>query len=285
MNIEKIPTKADTTKIRLLGFVLMLSGLCSTNAFALDFMGPPTAEIGKGAFRAGIDFTYSDMDLELIEGTGTTFFEGEIVGPYDLASVTISGFKVSTLYACIGYGVFENCEAFLRIGAANATFGDSLWGEGEDFDSDIDFAASAGIKMNFYKEFNWKIGGLIQINRLELDGKLDSSSWTIPQPHVVDVSTSEMQIAIGATYMYSRRLSIYGGPFAHFITGDFDYDFIRSDEDSFSTSEVSWDINEGPTFGGYIGAQYDLSDNISASIEYQNSSNVNVFGLSLQMKY
>jgi hypothetical protein len=285
MNNGRIPAKADMRKIGLFGFALIIFGLCGSNAVALDLMGPPTAEIEKGMFRAGIEYTFSDMDLELIEGEGTTFVDGELLGSGTVASLTISGFEVNTLYATIGYGIFENCEAFLRMGAANATFGDSMWDEGEDFDSDIDFAIGAGIKMNFYKEFNWKIGGLIQINRLELDGKIDSSSWTIPQPQLVDISTTEIQIAIGATYMYSRRLSIYGGPFAHFISGDFDFQFNRIADDSFYVGEFSWQINEGPIYGGYIGAQYELFQNASANIEYQNSSDADVFGLSLLMKY
>ena len=285
MNYGRIPAKADMRKIRLFGFALLIFGLCGSNAFSLDLMGPPTAEIEKGMFRAGIDYTFSDMDLELIEGEGTTFRNGELLGSGPAASQTISGFEVNTLYATIGYGVFENCEAFLRMGAANATFGDSLWDEGEDYDSNIDFAIGAGIKMNFYKGFDWKIGGVIQINRAELDGKLDSSSWIIPQPQLVDISTTEIQIAIGATYMYSSRLSIYGGPFAHFISGDFDFQFNRVTDEFFDVGEFSWEINEGPIYGGYLGAQYELSQNIAANIEFQNSSDATVFGLSLLMKY
>ncbi|MBN2592226.1 MAG: hypothetical protein JXA81_01875 [Sedimentisphaerales bacterium] len=285
MNNGRTPAKADMRKIRLFGFALLVFGLCGSNASALDLMGPPTAEIEKGMFRAGIDYTFSDMDLELIEGKGTTFRNGELLGSGSAASQTISGFEVNTLYAIIGYGVFENCEAFVRMGAANATFGDSLWDEGEDFDSDIDFAIGAGIKANFYKGFDWKIGGVIQINRAELDGKLNSSSWVIPQPQLVDISTTEIQIAIGATYMHSRRLSIYGGPFAHFISGDFDFQFNRVTDEFFDVGKFSWQINEGPTYGGYLGAQYELTQNISGNIEYQNSSNADVFGLSLLMKY
>jgi hypothetical protein len=284
MNNGRIPAKADMRKIRLFGFAILIFGLCGSNAFALDLMGPPTAEIEKGMFRAGIDYAFSDMDLELIEGQGTTFLDGELLGSGTVASLTISGFKVNTLYATIGYGIFENCEGFLRMGAANATFGDSLWNEGEDYDSDIDFAIGAGIKINFYKEFDWKIGGVIQISRAELDGKLDSSSWTIPQPQLIDISTTEIQIAIGATYMYSKRLSIYGGPFAHFISGDFDFQFNRV-TDAFYVGDFSWQINDGPIYGGYLGAQIELSQNISTNIEYQKSSEADVFGVSLQMKY
>ncbi|MHC4438950.1 MAG: hypothetical protein ACYS3S_16440 [Planctomycetota bacterium] len=285
MNNGRIPAKADMRKIRLFGFALIIFGLCGSNAFALDLMGPPTAEIEQGKFRAGIDYTFSDMDLELKEGKGTTYRNGELLGSGTAASQTIDDYEVSTLYATIGYGIFENCEGFLRMGAANATFGDSLWNEGEDFDSDIDFAIGAGIKMNFYKEFNWRIGGLIQINMAQLDGKLESSSWTVPQPQLVEINTTEIQIAIGATYMYSKRLSIYGGPFAHFISGDFDFEFTRVTEEFFDVGEFSWEINEGPIFGGYLGAQIELYKNISANIEYQHSSDASVIGAGLLMKY
>jgi hypothetical protein len=285
MNSGRIPAKADIRKIRLFGFALMIFGLCVSNSFALDLMGPPTAEIEKGMFRAGIDYSFSDMDLELIEGKGITFRNGELLGSGTAASQTITGFEVNTLYANIGYGIFENCEVFLRMGAANGTFGDTFWNEGEDFDSDIDFAIGAGIKANFYKGFDWKIGGVIQINRAEMDGQLDSSAWIIPQPHLVEISTTEIQIALGATYMYSKRLSIYGGPFAHFISGDFDYKFNRVTDEFFDVGEFSWEINEGPTYGGYLGAQYQLSKYFSANIEYQNSSNADVFGASLLLRY
>ncbi len=285
MNSGRIPGKADMRKIRLFGFMLIIFGLCSSNAFALDLMGPPTAEIEKGAFRAGIEYSFSDMDLKLKEGKGTTYRNGELLGSGPIPSETIKDFEVNTLYATIGYGIFENCEGFLRMGAANATFGDSLWNEREDFESDLDFAIGAGIKMNFYKEFNWRIGGVIQINRAELDGKLDSSSWTIPQPQLVEISTTEIQIAIGATYMHSKRLSIYGGPFTHFISGDFDFEFNKIIDGEFYVGDYSWEINEGPTFGGYLGAQIELYKNISANLEYQYSSDASVLGAGLLMKY
>jgi hypothetical protein len=283
MNTERIPTKGNMRKIRLFGCVLLILGLCGSNAFALDFMGPPTTEINKGAFRAGVDYTYSNMDLKLIEGTGSVYDSSGLLNSGDIASVTITDFELNTLYASIGYGIFNNCEGFVRIGAAKATFGDEFWNQGEEFDSDIDFATGAGIKANFYNEFNWKIGGLIQINRLKLDGKVDSSSWTIPQPQFVDMTTTEIQIAIGATYMYSRRLTIYGGPFAHFISGDLDFEFSLASDEVFG--DFSYKINEGPTFGGYIGAQINLSQKNSANIEYQHSSEADVVGASLVMRY
>ena len=285
MKSGRIPAKTENVnKIWLLGFALMIIGLSGSNVLAMDLMGPPTVELEKGMFRGGIDYSFSSMDLELIEGTAVIHRNGELQFAGDALSMTIDDFKVNTLYANIGYGVFENVEAFLRIGATTASFGDTMWNEGEDFDSNIDFAIGAGVKATFYEEFNWRIGAIFQISHSELDGEIDSSAWLLPQPNFVEISTTEMQIAIGATYMYSRRLSIYGGPFAHFISGNFDYDFNRIVENT-DTGKFSWETNEGPTFGAYIGAQVDIAENLTGNIEYDQTSDASVFGVSFMMRY
>lgn len=286
MRSGRIPAKTENViKIWLLGLAFIIIGLGSSNTFALGLMGPPVAELEKGMFRGGIEYSFSEMDLELIEGQAIVYRNGEHLFSGTAQSETIKDFKVNTLYATVGYGIFEKYEVFLRMGAANATFGDSLWEEREEFDNKYNFAIGAGAKATFYEGFNWKIGGVFQINRAELDGEIDSSSWTIPQPHFVEISTTEMQIAMGASYMYSSRVSIYGGPFAHFISGDFDYELNRITEDYFDNREYSWEINEGPTYGGYIGAQIEIAKNCSANIEYQHNSNANVFGVNLMMRY
>jgi hypothetical protein len=280
MNSGKVPAKTENPrKIWLLGLTLMIIGLSGSNLFALDLMGPPTAELEKGMFRGGIEYSSSKMDLELIEGNTIAYRNGELLYSGTVPSQTIEDFKVNTLYAVMGYG-FENYEVFLRMGAANATFSDAQ----DDFDSKYNFAFGAGAKATFHEEFNWKIGAIFQINRAEMDGELESSSSSILQPQLVEVSTTEMQIAVGATYMWTGWLSIYGGPFAHFISGDFDYIFTRIG-DNFDTGETSWEINEGPTYGGYIGAQFKFAKKYFANIEYQQTSNASVIGANVMIRY
>lgn len=294
MRSGRIPAKTENArKIWLLGLTLMIIGLGGSNVFAMDLLGPPTADLEKGMFRGGIEYSSSKMDLELIEGNTNRYRNGELLYSGPVTSLTIEDFKANTLYAALGYGIIENYEAFLRMGAVNAKFSDSQ----EDFDSEFNFAMSAGAKATFYEGFDWKIGGIFQINWAEMDGELESSSSSIFQPQFVEISTAEMQIAMGATYMYSDRVSIYGGPFAHFISGDFDYTFTQITEtiddtgeftrifENFDTGETSWEINEGPNYGVYIGAQVKFAKNYSANIEYQYSSNVNVFGANVMIRY
>ena len=285
MRIERTTAKTENViKIWLLGLAFIIIGLGGSNAFALDLLGPPTAEVEKGMFRGGIEYSFSEMDMKLIEGKGIVYRNGELLDSGNANSLTIKDFEVNRLYANVGYGLFENGEVFIRMGAANAEFGDSIWEEGENFDNKYNFAIGAGLKATMYESFAWKIGGVFQINRTELDGKIDSSSWTIPQPQFAEISTTELQIAIGATYMYSSRVSIYGGPFAHFISGDFDYDFTKITSE-LDTGEFSWEINDNFTYGGYIGAKYKFAKRFSANIEYQHTSDADVFGANIMMRY
>jgi hypothetical protein len=271
-------------KIRLLGLALIMVGLIGSNAFALDMLGPPSAELESGIFSGGIEYASSKMDLKLIEGTSMDSRNGELPISGTLPSQTIDDFEVSTLYATAGYGIVENYEVFLRMGLANSEFGDTLWEEGEDFDGKNDFAMGGGFKATFYEGFDWKVGGIFQVNWTELDGELDASAWEVIQPHYVEISSTEMQIAVGVTYLRSSWLSIYGGPFMHFISGDFDYKFTKFGED-FVTSEVSYEFNEGPTYGGYIGAQIKLFENGFGNVEYQQTSDAEVVGAGLLLRY
>ncbi len=286
MNIGRIPVKAEIRKIWLLGLALMIIGLSGSDVYALDLMGPPTTELEKGMFRGGIDYSSSSMDLNLIEGKASDRYQNGVFQDIrTVDSLTIENFKVDTLYANLGYGIAENYEVFIRMGAANATFADSPWEEQEDFDSNYNFVISAGAKATFYQGFDWKIGGIFQINYVDLDGEIDSSAWTITQPQFATITATEMQIAVGATYMRNRWLSLYGGPFVHFINGDFDLSFTRITSTFFDTGKYSWQFKEGPTYGAYIGAQFNITKSYFANIEYQQSSEADVVGASILMRY
>jgi len=269
----------------LSGLVLMIIGLGGSNVFALDMLGPPTVELEKGMFRAGIDYSMSKTDLDLIEGNGEASVNGSppVSGP--LPSETIYDFELKTLYANVGYGIAENYEVFLRMGATDATFGDTLWEDDEEFDSSYNFAIGVGAKATFYEGFDWKIGGIFQINATELDGEIDSSKWIITQPRFAEISSTEMQIAIGGQYLWTGWLSIYGGPFVHFISGDFDLTVTEITELDLVTGEITYEFNKGPTYGGYFGAQINIAKNYFANIEYQQTSEAEAWGLNILMRY
>ena len=283
MKSQNIPANTkNTSRILLLGLALTIVVLSGSNAFALDLMGPPVAGLEKGMARGGIEYTSSKTDLKLIEGKGEQYRAGELLASEDVDSITISDFKANKVYGSVGYGLFENCEAFLRMGMAGSEFGDSLFEEDESFDGSTDFTMGGGIKATFYEGFDFKLGALIQANWAKYDGKVkipDLSSNNFSQ-----IELMEMQIALGATRMFSERLSVYGGPFVVFINGDFELN-LSTENEGLLITEYKWDINEGPIYGGYIGAQIKIAKNCYCNIEYQNTSDTDTFGANVMLRY
>lgn len=267
---------ATLGKIRFLCFVAIAVNLSGSAAFALDPMGPPRAGMKQGEFSIGANLAYSETDFDLVNGKwvnpGTTPTTG------DPGAKTITDFEAIKLYATAGYGFAKNWEAFLGIGAAKAEFGDSMWGQGEDFDSGIGLGVRGGVKTTIFEipERNLEIGGLLQLNWANYDGKLNVPEQTAPD--FVELDLTEMQIAVGATYLYKEGVTFYGGPFVYYISGDLQSLTIEG-------YDITWDIDEGPVWGAYLGAQLDLAKNCVFNIEYLHSSDASVLGAGLIFTY
>jgi hypothetical protein len=286
MKKETAPTKIkNTRKIWLSALALMLVSLGGPTSFALDPMGPPAAGLEQGQAKAGVDYSYSEMDVELSDGTWVEYLDGAFFDSGDAVSFTLKNVEMNRGYANLGYGVADNFEAFVRVGGTNAKFGDSIWEDDEAFDSDTDFAIGGGIKATFLEAGGLKLGGLLQANWSEFDGKLTAEHWAASD--FVEIDIAEVQIAAGASYTWAERVSIYGGPFLHFISGDLQDTFSEVDAGSggLLTSEYSWDIEEKWVLGAYIGVQLELSENGAFNIEAQHTAEADAVGLSLTLRF
>jgi len=229
MKRETFLSKAGNTRnIWLLGFVVVVGG---SAAFALDPLGPPTAGLRKGQFKESVEYSYGTMDFKLNEGKWIEHLDGVFFDSGKATSLTLKDFKTNKAYFNLGYGITDDLDAFLRLGATTATFGDSIWEDTEKFDNHADFTVGCGIK------------GIMEI-----------------------------QVAVGPTYKLADRISIYGGPFLHFIVGDLDDEFSEASGGGLLTSIYSWDVDESSMFGGYIGAQVEIAENSSFGIEYQHTA-------------
>ena len=275
----------NARKIWFSGLVLVMAALGGLEAFAVDPMGPPTAGLKKGQVRVGVDYSYSKMDIELTEGKWIDHLDGVVVGSGDEISLTIEDFGVHKGYTSFGFSLLDGWEAFLRMGATNADFGDSLWEDGENFEGSIDFAGGGGIKATLYEEFYLSIGAVLQANWAKFDGTLDASHWVATDP--VEISLAEMQFALGATYLWNSRVSFYGGPFIHFTMGDFENTATTFDEDGggILSTEYSWEINEGPLYGGYAGARIKIAEQFYFNIEFQHTEAAKALGGSLMLRF
>jgi hypothetical protein len=280
-------TRKKGGKSPIVVLVFLTTCLYSLQAYSLDLMGPPAAELEQGVFEAGIEFTNSKMDIELINGFYDDFLDGAWLESGEAVDVTLKDLKINRTYAKLGYGIFDNVEIFLRLGGLNARFGDSIWLDSEKFESGAELAGGAGMKLTFFQVEGLKLGGLFQFSASSLDGQLKSPSW--PASDFVEVNMSEVQLAVGASFQCNEFLTIYGGPFLHFASGELTDDIAELSTDpeypGLLTSEFNWDIEQESVLGGYIGAQLNFTHNCSFNFEYQLTADAQAFGLGLLLKF
>jgi hypothetical protein len=255
--------------------VLFISAFMSVfvcaSAPALAPMGTPTANLKTGQFYAGFDFSTSQEDIE---------------ADYGNDYVEIWKDVQSNLFAAnIGYGICDNWEIFTRLGVADAGF-DKYENDGETIsqntDGDYGFLFGLGTKVTWAKQENIDWGALFQIHWLnsELSNTMTDDVGTVFESNW-DVHMYEIQVAVGPTWMVNEDLSIYGGPFFHFIGGDADYD---SSIDGVPYSSRSVDLKEKSSFGGYVGAQYQLGANTSVYAEFQFTGDAWALGAGIGWK-
>lgn len=283
MRMRKGNIKFRTTRSLLA--VLLAACICNSRAFSMDVMGPPTAENEQGWFDVGIEYSYTQMDLDLHNGTYIDYLDGAFYDWGDALDITLKDLKINRTYARIGYGIADNAEIFLRLGGLNAKFGDSIWEDSEEFDSDVEFAAGAGVKLTFYEENNLKLGGLFQFSTASFDGQLESPNWLTSD--FVEVDMAEAQIALGASGKINENLMIYGGPFLHIVGGEIrdNASDLSTDPAGVFTSEFNWDIKQRSVFGGFFGAQISFAEQYKINLEYQQTADASAFGMGLIFKF
>ena len=248
-------------RILLLVVFLMAAGLWSSSALALAPMGPPKASLEQGQFSAGVDYSFSEIDVE-VSGYGITFVGDDV--------------ESNMVFANLGYGIAPNVEAFLRLGVADA--------ESEGFSGDTEFAYGFGIKGTFAQEGDLVWGGLFQMSWMtsEDTGTLVAYGHTFTGTQEIDAY--EIQIAVGPTYEM-EGLSVYGGPFLHFVGGNYDVSGSVAGPIVNESGSLSFDVEQESEFGGYIGAQFDINENTSCNIEYQLTGDASAIGAGIVWRF
>jgi hypothetical protein len=279
-------------RIALFTFTVMLLCVSNPAVFALSPMGPPKALFGLNRWSVGIEYGNQTMDLEA-DGTVSSI----IVDPLDvLPSVEykhkIDNLKSNILMVRAGYGLNDNWDAFVRLGLADAK-GDIEYRnpvnaspfEYEGFDGSFGLAWGIGTRATFWQDDNISLGGLLQITWLEPD---ESSIGLSGEPSFsgdAEIDIEEVQIAIGPTWRVNDSISIYGGPFVHFIDGDLDISGRTFDMGQEILLDTKGDIEEESQFGGYVGAHLDMGENTSCYIECQLTSDAWGIGIGSAQRF
>ncbi|MBN2130001.1 MAG: hypothetical protein JW741_10915 [Sedimentisphaerales bacterium] len=279
-------------KLGILGVVVLVAMVTGSSALALAPMGPPTAGLNQGQFRLGAEYGYSEMDLEL---------------DWDDETETIVDLESNMFFATLGYGVMDNWEFYVQLGVANAEFDkietDDPNDPGDDnigFEGDYGFAYGFGTKYTFWEQMEGLTWGvLFQMKWINSEDTLKGSDFEEGEGYYfetwsddLELDYYEMQIAVGPTWQAMDGLCIYGGPFVHLVSGDLDVDYSESwavydnpegtgtpiDEGSESGSD-SGDLEEESSFGGYVGAQFDVTEQMQVFAEVMFTGDAWGFGI------
>jgi hypothetical protein len=203
-------------------------------------MGPPTSNVKEGDFILGFDYSDSETNIEW-SGYGD--------------KGTLKDVESDLYLGKVGFGVANGFEFFGRFGTS------------EIEDTGNEFAWGLGTKATFGQKDNISWGALFQYLSLYGEDTQNFGGYSLDG----DLDFQEFQFAIGPTYQINE-LSIYGGPFLHFIEGDVDLDILGS--------TLSYDIEQESEFGGYAGIGWQISKVSSLHVEYQFTDDAQAIGIS-----
>jgi len=257
-------------KIRLFLVVGLLCVLCE-QTFALNFMGPPTAELNRGQWSMGYIYSYSVQDLDKTSQNWFIVNGGAVTGAGE-GRFRIEDLTVQRHYAGINSGFADWWETYVRLGLSE-TKGDIhrlITDSTDGYNFDNDLAWGWGTKVTFKKSGTTAWGAGFHMNFLDTSvSKTEDVSESGPWVDDVSIDTYDMLFVIGPTVdMGSWKL--YGGPFYYHLSGE--YHFERDFLELGTINLEKADIEEDGNFGGYIGAVMDIAEDCDLMAELSFTS-------------
>ena len=250
--------------------------LLTTTVFALDPLGPPMATPNKEQFIAGLEYLYSEMDLHADSLTVAT-----PLGNLQFPSAELKAIKMNKFYLNILTMFDHNYDLFLRLGITDINPDKSKNQDnlaGSIGDSDSGFTFGGGLRTTLFQSADGKEkwGLLAQLSFAQCD--FANKTYLVNGSDVLISKTTldmfDIQIAAGPTYQISDKLSVYGGPFLHFVQGEIELSGKVNDTNVKDSSE----IEQLSKFGGFIGLSTDLAKNTKFNIEFQLTDDAQAAG-------
>ena len=274
-------------KPQLAGVIIVLCFCCSAG-FALDPLGSASDKLQKGQLGIGVDYSNSDMDFKAKGRSNLAIYNvtvGSLIGiQSEKQRLNLDSVEVQKTYANLGYGITDNLEAFLRLGAADADWRD-------DGDTHFSFGLRTGV--TFYQKDAFQLNALAQYSWAQSDFEslpLTTVMSGTPYPLLMSgrLSMHDIQIAMGPTYELAGGISLYGGGFFHLMDGSLD---LKGSATTVGIPQFryvldsSYDIDRVSELGVYIGARIKTSNDISYSIEYQHTDSADAIAMRLLWRF
>lgn len=249
--------------------------LLTTTVFALDPLGPPVASPKKDEPIAGLEYLHSEMDLY-----ADSMIVETPLGNLQFPSAELKAIQMNKLYVNLLSTLGDNYDIFLRLGITDASPDKGKNHNnlaGSIGDSDYGLTLGGGFRTTLYqsKDGKTKWGLLAQLSYAGLD--FDEKTYSVNGSDVslsANVDMLEIQLAAGPSYQVTDKISIYGGPFLHFVKGNAE---LRGNVNNVPVQGSS-DLEQISELGGFIGLTTDLAKNTKFNIELQRTGDAQAVG-------
>jgi len=244
----------------------------SSTAFAGAPMGLPVATLEEGQWSVSAEYAHDKSDMEASGRLCYAFADISWAQDFEIEDLTSNMF-----FAAASYGICDNWNLFVRLGAADATDDVVLVPAYSDYaetrgslDAGYGLAWGIGTRATFCRWGPWTFGGQAQVTWFRPnDGDL-----VVPDPVILDdvwVGEAEIeywqtQIGIAAVYQIDT-CRLWGGPFLQFIEGDLDFKGAVEGE----SGGLTWrsDLEESSQFGAHAGVDWNMADQWNLYVEGQ----------------
>jgi len=250
-------------KILLLAVVIGVICLCSSQVFALDFLGPPASSLLKGQASIGVAYLSGQMDLDFDAKAGGSSYKGEV-----------DGAKQQRAFVDLSCGLIDNVDIFGRIGGSRLEMHEyALFAQGDAiFDGDMGLALGGGLRATIYEQNGTKFGAVGLFNWSETEDQ--RQAYISGQPYTsAEIEYWEVMLAGGVVHPVASNVNVYGGPFLYWLDGEVE------GKGTGSPVKLRDDIEESGNIGAYMGALFQITDNWSLAAEFQWANGASGFGV------
>ena len=286
-------------RLRKAFLIIGLGTILSATAATAATLGPPLALMGQDQWGVGLEYGRQSVDLQA-DGTVDVTYLG--VRSVVAESLCIEDLNVNMVFGTLAYGVWDDWDVFVRLGASDAEadvnirgydvsgeLGDAQQYAIDSFDSSYGFAWGVGTRATFHRWGPWAIGGLAQFTWFQPDE--GDVSYTDPlleagASHAGEMSLDywTVQLSLAAVYQVDAW-QFWAGPFVQFIRGDLDRngEVVVNDEDDpiAGSFDGSADLEEESQIGAHVGATWDVADEWNVWAEGQFTGDSWLIGLGL----
>jgi hypothetical protein len=301
--------------------IIGLAGMAilASTAYGGAPMGPPMALLGEGHWGLGGEYGHESMNLRASGTIRAVYGVGTPTGPvpFDFVETArINDLAMNMFFATLAYGVCDNWDLFVRVGASDA--GGEVRGtsniprvspsgpiNGDDlidqlgvpqtypmgsFDGSLGLAWGVGTRATFCRSGPWSFGGLVQATWFKPGDssiRYTDPLWGAGVEHVGDASFDfwQTQVSLAVAYQVDTW-RLWAGPFLQCVAGDFDRhgSILFSGVNSGDKFSGSSKLQQESEIGGHFGADVGVSKQLDLWVEGQVTGDSWFAGIGLIFK-